>query len=208
MSRSAHLRWRTAAFRTVLAATLLAVGVTLAACGEGDKDTDQSQTAPSSPSPSGPEEAGQFNDADVEFAQNMIPHHEQAVEMSELAATRASSPQIKQLAEQIKAAQAPEIATMTSWLSVWGKSTEPVGGHGGHTMPGMMTETDMGKLNAAEGAAFDRMFAQMMIAHHQGAIEMAKAEQADGANAKAKQLAATIAKTQQAEIATMRKLAG
>nr|WP_229799026.1 DUF305 domain-containing protein [Planomonospora parontospora] len=160
----------------------------------------------SAPATTSAQPAASFNDADVTFAQLMIPHHEQAVEMAKLAETQAADAEIKELAAEIKAAQDPEIATMTAWLTAWGKATMPDGAHGGHGMPGMMTEEDMVKLQEAKGAKFDRMFAELMIAHHQGAIEMAKTEQAQGLNPEAKQLAKTIETAQQAEIEQMRKL--
>jgi uncharacterized protein (DUF305 family) len=147
-----------------------------------------------------------FNDADVAFAQNMIPHHQQAVQMADLAAGKAGNADLKQLAAQIKAAQDPEIKTMTGWLTAWGKPAMPAGGHGGMSMPGMMSDADMNKLTAATGTGFDRMFAQMMIAHHNGAIQMAKDEQAKGANPEAKALAATIEKTQAAEVTKIQQI--
>jgi len=146
---------------------------------------------------------GSFKDADVMFAQGMIPHHQQAVEMASLAETRATDPEVKQLAAQIKAAQDPEIKTMTGWLQSWGK---PTAMPGGHTMPGMMAGEEMTKLKAASGKDFDRMFAQMMIAHHNGAIQMARDEQSSGSNAEAKALAKSIADSQQAEVATLQKI--
>ena len=189
----------------VIAAAVLAVA---AGCG-GHEDmgghgsnsgTHSTATASSS--------AGVFDDADVSFAQNMIVHHQQAVEMADLAATRAASTELKTIATQIKAAQQPEIDKMTGWLTAWGQPTAPAGGHGGHSMPGMMTDEDMNKLKAAKGAAFDSQFAQMMIDHHKGAIEMAKEVQTKGTNPDVKKLAADIEKTQQAEIATLQKLLG
>ncbi len=147
-----------------------------------------------------------FNDADVTFAQNMIPHHKQAVQMADLAASRVADPEIKQLAGQIKAAQDPEIKTLSGWLTGWGKPVEPPQGHGGHAMPGMMSDAEMGKLTGAAGKDFDRMFAQMMIAHHNGAIQMAKDERAGGANPDAKALAATIERTQADEVGTLEKI--
>jgi uncharacterized protein (DUF305 family) len=129
--------------------------------------------------------------------------------MADLAPTRATSADVKALAAQIKAAQQPEIDKMTGWLTAWGKPVVPAGGHGsGHSMPGMMSTEDMDKLKAASGAAFDRQFAQMMIEHHKGAIEMAKDVQTKGGNPDVKKLAADIEKTQQAEIATMQKMLG
>jgi uncharacterized protein (DUF305 family) len=148
---------------------------------------------------------GSFNDADVTFAQMMIPHHQQAVEMAGLADTRATDPQVKQLAVQIKAAQDPEIKTLTGWLRTWGKPTTMAGGQS-MAMPGMMADGDMTKLKAASGKDFDRMFAQMMIAHHNGAIQMAADEQAGGKNADTKALAKNIATSQQAEVTTLQKI--
>ncbi|WP_157549961.1 DUF305 domain-containing protein [Nonomuraea candida] len=146
------------------------------------------------------------NDADVMFAQMMIPHHEQAVEMAGLAATRAGDPEIKQLAARIKAAQDPEIRTMKGWLAAWGKpAADP--GHGmDHEMPGVMSEEDMTKLRAATGRDFDKLFARQMIAHHEGAIEMARTEQARGADPEARELARAIETTQRAEVAQLRKI--
>ncbi|GAA2912423.1 DUF305 domain-containing protein [Streptosporangium fragile] len=153
-----------------------------------------------------------FDDADVAFAQMMIQHHRQAVEMADLAETRATNPEVGQLAAKIKEAQQPEIDTMAGWLSEWGEpetpspSPTPSEGMGDHGMPGMMAPEDMRKLEAAKGAEFDRMFLQMMIAHHEGAIEMAKTEREQGASPEAKELAKTIETTQQAEVEQMRKM--
>lgn len=121
------------------------------------------------------------------FASEMVPHHQQAVEMAELAADRAQSSEVRRLAEDIEAAQGPEIETMTQWLEDWGQEA-PLGsmGHGdmGHgdsqEMPGIMNEAEMTRLEQSDGAAFDRMFLTMMIEHHRGAIEMARAEPANG----------------------------
>ena len=145
-----------------------------------------------------------FNDADVMFAQMMIPHHEQAVEMADLAPARASDPEVKELAAKVKAAQDPEIQTMKDWLTAWGKSA-PEGGMA-HGMPGVMSEADMKKLEAAKGKEFDKLFATQMIAHHKGAIEMARTEQTDGSNREAKELAKTIEATQQAEVTQLEKI--
>ncbi|GAA3444609.1 DUF305 domain-containing protein [Planomonospora venezuelensis] len=172
----------------------------LAACGGGDRPAaDGGPTASVQPSAS-------FNDTDVAFAQMMIPHHRQAVEMAELAGTRAADAEVKALAAKIKAAQDPEIATMTGWLAAWGRPVEPGEGHGGHGVAGMTSEDDMAALEQARGAAFDRMFTELMTAHHQGAIEMARTEQARGASPEARQLAKTIELAQQAEVDQMSQL--
>ncbi|MBB5867633.1 uncharacterized protein (DUF305 family) [Allocatelliglobosispora scoriae] len=189
--------------RTLLTGTALLATLGIAACGTEMKGMDHG--APTS-APAG----AAFNDADVRFAQAMIPHHRQAVAMADLAATRASDAELKALAAQIKAEQDPEIATMTGWLTAWGRPTAASGhdmpGMGGTAMPGMMSETDMSALAAATGTAFDRRFAQMMIDHHLGAIEMARAEHADGRNSDATQLAVAIERAQLGEISALQKI--
>lgn len=156
-----------------------------------------------------PAASANANQADISFALDMIPHHEQAIEMAELAPSRAKDKEVRKLAEQIEGAQDPEIATMTGWLEKWG--AEPSGmDHGamGGDMPGMMTDEDMAELKKSTGAAFDRIFMEMMIRHHKGAIEMAKTELNDGENSDAKKLAQDIIDAQQAEIDTMNDLLG
>ena len=199
--------YRTLVRRVVLPVAAAAVLVVAAGCGGDDMDGHGSGSgSQSTATASG---SAEFNDADVSFAQNMIAHHQQAVEMADLAPTRAASAEVKALAAQIKAAQQPEIDKMTGWLTSWGKPVVPAGGHGsGHSMPGMMSTEDMDKLKAAKGAAFDRQFAQMMIEHHKGAIEMAKEVATKGSNPDVEKLAAEIEKVQQAEIAAMQKMLG
>ncbi|MFC4059009.1 DUF305 domain-containing protein [Planomonospora corallina] len=203
---------RSAVRRLALTAVTAAGAMTvLTACG-GDSGpmTGAHGMTGGTPAPAAtaaaPQPSATFNDADVMFAQMMIPHHEQAVEMSELAATRAADPEVKELAQKIQGAQDPEITTMTGWLRAWGEATVPQGGHAGHGMPGMMTEGDLAMLEEAEGAEFDRMFSQMMISHHKGAVEMARTEQAQGLNPEAVRLARTIETAQQAEIEQMNKI--
>ncbi|MFD0902515.1 DUF305 domain-containing protein [Actinomadura sediminis] len=185
--------------KRVLGTILLpALAIGLSACG-GDGG------APASAGHSGRSaSAGAAHNAqDVMFAQMMIPHHRQAVEMAELAATRAGSPEVRELAVQIAKAQGPEIRTMTGWLESWG---EPEAGHAGHGMDGMMSGEQMTELEGLSGAAFDRAFLEMMIEHHEGAVTMARDEQARGGFPDAKAMAGAIVRTQRAEIAKMRKL--
>jgi uncharacterized protein (DUF305 family) len=154
----------------------------------------------------------EHNAADVEFATNMIPHHAQAVYMAGMAARQAGTAQVKDLAEGIRAAQAPEIDKMSGWLAEWGEpvpSATYTPGHGGHDsmpMPGMMGDEEMASLGAAHGTEFDRMWLQMMISHHQGAISMANSELAEGASAQAKTLASAIITGQSNEIDRMNAL--
>lgn len=158
--------------------------------------------------------AKDHNAQDVSFAQEMIGHHQQAVEMSTMALSQAASPKVKDLATRIKAAQDPEIQMMKGWLSSWDEpETASSGGThhggGGGTMAsgtGMMTDAQMTELRGASGAAFDRMFLTMMIEHHQGAVTMARTEIEKGKHVPAKQLAQTIIDAQQKEITEMQGL--
>jgi uncharacterized protein (DUF305 family) len=183
--------------KTLTAAVLAAALLVLTACGaEDDSDT-----------------AAGHNDADVAFAQQMIPHHEQAIDMAKAAEKRAETQEVKDLAAAIEAAQDPEIETMTGWLESWGEDA-PDGGmsdmdHGAMSsddMTGMMADEDMTALENATGVEFDQMFLTMMIEHHEGAIEMARTEQADGEFADAKALAEDIETAQTEEIQTMQGL--
>jgi uncharacterized protein (DUF305 family) len=148
------------------------------------------------------------NAADVAFAQDMIVHHQGAIEMANMATTQAQSQQVKDLAKRISAAQGPEIDQMTDWLNTWGEmvSGDSMAGMDHSSMPGMMTDDQMNQLMAASGADFDRMFLQMMTTHHQGAIEMANTEQADGSNPQAIALAKSIETSQTAEVAEMAEM--
>jgi uncharacterized protein (DUF305 family) len=192
-------------------ALALVAALTLAGCGGNDTSTSTS-TASSSSSSS-------FNDADVTFAQSMIPHHQQAVQMAKMAAMKSSRPEVKEIAGKIESAQGPEIETMTGWLKDWGKkvpsgsmsgmdhgSNHDMDSMGSEDMPGMMNDADMKKLDSASGASFDRMFLTMMTEHHTGAIEMAKTEQTDGKNPDAVALAKKIEADQTAEITQIKQL--
>ncbi|NJC22673.1 uncharacterized protein (DUF305 family) [Arthrobacter pigmenti] len=196
----------------------IAAVITLAACGAdaetaapvGDPtaSTPAATTTTAEPSTDVSEE---HNDADVMFAQMMIPHHQQAVEMSEIILAKENiNPEVTELATQIKDAQGPEIETMTGWLEAWG---EPVGGMESHDMgsmgggmDGMMSEDQMAGLEAAEGEEAARMFLEFMTEHHNGAVDMAQEEIDDGENPEAIALAETIVETQQAEIQEMEEL--
>jgi uncharacterized protein (DUF305 family) len=195
----------------VLLAAVLAAG-TLAACGSND--TKSTTTATSTPTTGASSSSVGHNTADVMFVRMMIPHHEQAIEMAELAATRAGSPQVTKLARRIRAAQAPEITTMKGWLRQWGQPAataamgHDMGGAGGSasTMPGMMSGSGMSTLRGLSGKAFDRAFLTEMTTHHEGAITMAKQIQRNGKDSGVKQLARNIVTSQTAEIATMASL--
>jgi uncharacterized protein (DUF305 family) len=147
--------------------------------------------------------------ADVSFAQGMIPHHQQAIEMAAHVRAEGADPDVRALAVRIEDAQGPEIEEMTGWLEDWGEDASPDDGHGaehGSTGDGMMTESEMDAFDAASGAELDAMFLEMMIRHHEGAITMAEEEVADGSFPDAVARAEAIAATQAAEIDEMQRL--
>ncbi|MER5968096.1 DUF305 domain-containing protein [Streptomyces sp. NPDC002057] len=204
-----------------LLGAVTATGLLLAACGTDDPTdgtghggtshggASASASAPASASADGASAPGAFNDADVMFAQMMIPHHEQALEMAELAEGRAEDPEVKKLVAAIERAQDPEIQKMKAWLKGWGRPVSAghgSGGEGSHGMAGMMSDQDMKDLAAVKGRAFDRRFAELMIAHHDGAVEMAKDERRNGRNATAKALADDVVRTQSAEVTALREV--
>lgn len=189
--------------KKALSLTALIVAFTLTLAGCGSNDTNGSGAS-----------AEGHNQQDVTFATDMIPHHLQAVQMAEMAQTQASSAAVKTLAEEIKAAQGPEVDTMSGWLESWGEDVpdESMGGMDGmdsgsaDSMPGMMSDQAMSDLGAATGSTFDQMWLESMIAHHEGAVQMADTEIADGKDPDAIALAKSIKAAQTTEIATMKKL--
>lgn len=207
--------------RTATAAAVVPLALLAAACGDDDDGAASSGDDPAEQTTE-PEASTAHNAADVEFARMMIPHHRQAVEMAELAPERAAAPEIVDLAERVRAAQDPEIQQMSGWLEEWGEDVPAADGHdmdgdgmggdmggdaagGGH---GMMSAEDMTALDAASGAEFDRMFAEMMIEHHQGAIDMANDEIDEGRFAEAVELARAIVDAQEAEITELQAFLG
>lgn len=192
----------------------MAAALVLAACGS-DNGSDTGSGTQTSASASAEDTAGAHNDQDVSFAQDMIPHHQQAIQMSRMAASQASSAEVKDLAARIEKAQDPEIETMSGWLESWGEdvpSSMPGMDHGGDSgssdMPGMMDTEDMDELMEASGKGFDTMFLTMMVEHHEGAVEMATTEKDKGQYGPAKELADDIITAQNAEIEEMNKLLG
>lgn len=188
------------------------LALSLAACGADDTNPGGAARngAGTTASP-GAEVDETHNDADTEFAQLMIVHHEGAVEMADLAVGQAESQDVRDLAGRISAAQGPEIEQMTSWLEAWGEESAPMAGHegmdhGGMEMDGMSQEEAMSHLESLSGAEFDRRFLELMIAHHRGAVEMAGTELEDGQNPQALELAQAIVDGQQAEITEMEQM--
>lgn len=198
------------------AAGAVAVMAIAAGCGGGDSGTGHSadRGSTTSSSASAAPSSRDHNDADVVFAQHMIPHHQQAVEMSDMVlAKQGVNPRVTDLATRIKAAQGPEIQQMQGWLGQWGNPPMPpmTSSEGHDNMPGMssdamgmMSDEQMTALKNANGAESSKLFLTGMITHHEGAIAMAQNEIKDGSFAPAVELARSIVTTQQQEIDTMK----
>ena len=199
-----------------LAATTLTLTMLLAACGSSTRTSTPTTGSPAGASAAAKAELAPGSASDIAFAQLMIPHHEQAVQMADLAEKFASSAQVKAMATQIKGAQTPEIERMTTWLTSWGQPTvmpsSSDGSMGGMDMGGMsadsglMSDNDINVLSQARGTAFDRTWLLMMIAHHQSAIAMAEEVLATTTNPDVKDLATAIQAGQGTEVSTMRQL--
>lgn len=190
--------------KRILLSAITAVAL-LAGCGGSSVADEASDVADTV------ESGADFNDADVMFAQMMISHHEQAIEMSDIALdpTIGASDAVKSLATRIKAAQDPEITAMKGFLTTWGASftMDSSVDHSG-LMSGMLSAEDMAELSVLRGNDFDRAWMAGMIAHHEGAIVMAEIVLSDGKNAATRALAEAIVAAQDLEITEMRKLLG
>lgn len=194
--------------RAISALTITAaLALTAAACGNDNASTATSSDVSTT----------EHNDADVEFASNMLQHHAQALSMVDLTEGRTLDPEVQALADDIRAAQTPEIETFTGWLTDWNEEVPKTTDDGGHDMgdmsdsmdsdmPGMMSDDDMGALEDASDSEFQTMWLEMMVEHHEGAIEMAKIEQGDGQYKDAVDLAGDIVTSQTAEVETMEGL--
>lgn len=184
-----------------VAALVIAAGIALPGCtvDAGSPDGDRG------PGMMGDADSAGFSPADIMFAQMMIPHHQQAVDMSELAIEKAVDPEVRALAEQIRDVQAPEIELMESWLDEAGVGMSM----GEHDMGigGMLSEDEMTALENATGAEFDRLYLEGMIEHHEGAIQMAQTI-LDSENPEVKELGEAIVESQTAEIEQMKLMLG
>ena len=197
---------------TLTTVALAVAALLLGACGShdmgsmdmGSMDMGSSDTGNSIP------ESADFNDADVMFAQMMIPHHEQAIEMSDIALdpNTGASAAIIALATQIKGAQDPEISQMKNLLTTWGMPTEMGSMDHSSMMDGMLSLEEMNTLGQLKGAEFDKAWAKGMIAHHEGAIAMANDVLANGKNSEILALANAVVSGQSTEIETLKPLAG
>ena len=195
--------------RRAFSVAILAVALvtTAAACSNDDGTTGNSGATTTRGQTATAELPDDVNDADVAFVQGMVPHHEQAIQMSELVIANGDDPTVIALAEQINAAQGPEIDQMNTWLDDW--DIDPAGSDGMDGMDGangMMSDDEMDMMSEAMGADLDRMFLETMIRHHQGAIRMAEVELEEGSNADVLALAQGIIDGQLAEIDQMQSM--
>ena len=194
--------------RTVLAATAIILSLTIAGCASPDTNPT---TETATPTTQASETASDgHNSADTAFAQMMIEHHVGAIEMADLALERATTPEVRDLATRIRAAQGPEIDQMTAWLEGKGEPTATGNmtgmDHGSMEMDGLDQAEAMTELGQTTGTDFDRRFLELMIAHHTGALDMAQTQLADGTNTEMLDLAHTIGAAQETEITEMEDL--
>ena len=192
--------------RVLAAIATLAAAIVLSSCG-----TAATQNQGLSASATSAVQVAAHNADDVMFAQMMIPHHQQAVEVAAMVPDRSNNPDVIALAAKIAGQQQPEIDTMKALLLQWNVDPNEMShesGHAGMAMTGMVNDATMVRLDSLKGASFDMLWLQSMISHHQGAIEMAKTEIADGKSADLITLAKNIVAAQQAEIDQMKQMLG
>lgn len=207
--------------RTSLAVAAAVAGTLILSACSGNADPGSTGEAPAPATSVATDTAGsgeaisaEHNDADVMFAQMMIPHHQQAVEMSEILLAKDDIPQnVADFAQGVIDAQGPEIDRMNAMLEAWGQQpmnmddmdgTGGMGGHGG--MSGMMSEDDMQQLEDATGTDAAKLYLEQMTRHHEGAVDMAEQQVADGQNPQAVALAEQVIEDQEAEIQEMKTM--
>lgn len=191
-------------------ASIVSLIVVLAACGSSssmDMSGSMDMSESSEMSATG---SSEFNDEDAHFAQMMIPHHEQAIEMSDIALdpTVGASDVVRNLATQIKGAQDPEITQMKNWLTAWDRTEMDSSMDMSEMMGGMLSADQLINLGTLRGAEFDKAWIEGMIGHHEGAIQMSTVVLAKGLNPQVRVLAEAIISGQQKEIDMMKALLG
>ena len=216
--------------RAVVAPLAVAAALALGACGASPAATEVTDT-PSAAADEAQAPAGSYNQADVTFVTRMLPHHEQAVELADLALELSENQEVLDLAERVKAAQDPEIDTLNQWLDGWGPAATaapapapapapadpaapaPPADPAAPAVPaapaspdGMLTTEQMDTLANSRGDQFDQLWIQMMIEHHQGAVALADAVLQSGENPEVKHLAQNTKRAQTAQVRELRML--
>lgn len=213
-----------------LAPFVLAVALAMGACSGGDDEPTATATSPDAPvlQPGTPGEPNasltgtsavatpstSHNAADVTFLQDMIVHHAQAVVMGDIVKGRLTDPDVRGIASRIRDEQKPEMQGMAATLRGWGakvpiEASNPAGDHrtghhSGHdAMPGMATAAQLDELRRAKGADVDRLYLDLMVAHHEGALDMCTTVGRDGRDERTGELADDITVTQQKQIDQM-----
>jgi uncharacterized protein (DUF305 family) len=191
----------------ILAAVVLTVGATLTSCGRPASGPPLGNTAATAATN---EQPAPHNAADVAFARNMIPHHQQGVELAALVPVHTLNRELRVIAAHIGADQQAEVRTLNLLLTQWHEPADTDYGNGAAhdrmPMAGMVDQSTMDRLKSLDGAAFDTLWVTSMISHHQGAITMAQNEIAHGQSADAIHAAVLIVEAQQREISTMTHL--
>jgi uncharacterized protein (DUF305 family) len=185
----------------VLAAAAAAGLLLLTGCGN---KTSSNPAPPPPAARSAPATSPQqeHNQADVVFLQNMVLHHTQDITMSQIARNEASAAQVKDLAARIEAEQSPQIQQMNSLLTEWGIPAPATTGGTGTT-----NGAAHGQLpGTVSGAGFDRAFLEMMIVHHQDAVDMSQIELAQASNPATRNLSQQIISADKAQISEMQTL--
>ena len=187
--------------RTLAVAAALTLGLAIAGCSAGNSSSDAGAASSTSA-------ASAHNDQDVMFAQMMLPHHKQAVEMSDMLLAKGSGvdSDVAALAKQIKAEQSPEINQLASWLQGWDEPTESEHSGMGHSMSGMMSDSDMNDLDQASAKDAGKLYLEQMVQHHKGAVDMAKTEVDKGKNTEAVAMAKSIVSSQTEQITQMKDM--
>lgn len=195
---------QTTTIRALAAAAALTIGLTIGGCSTSNTSSSDGSSSQSSSS------SASHNDQDVMFTQQMLPHHHQAIEMSDMLLAKGSGVEadVVTLAKQIKAEQDPEIKTMTGWLTAWNEPTEmpSMSGMDHSSMSGMMSDSDMQDLQKASPRDAGKLYLEQMIEHHTSAVDMAKTEVTKGKNADAVALAKSIVKSQTEQITQMQDM--
>ena len=189
--------------RIVAGIAALAAAAAVSSCGKSENSSEHTSSTTTTSA-----QVAAHTAHDITFAQMMIPHHQQAVDLAALVPDRSTNPAVVKLAATISGEQQPEINAMKALLLQWDIDPHAASDHSDMPMDGMVDDATMAKLQSLKGAEFDTLWLQSMISHHQGAIAMAGGETAAGESADMTKIAENIVTAQQAEIDQMKQMLG